>query len=595
MLINGGAAVTNEASVVVEMNAVDALSPVTEMRLSFDGTNWLPWTTYAASVGATLTHTDTLNTIWAQFKDGAGNASSTYSDSIFMDATGPTGSISIEGGAAYTGARAVTISSTATDAISGVASMRLRDEGGAWGAWLTYATSSTWTLPAGDGAKRVEAQFRDGSGNPSAVVSATITLDTTPPDALVAVAGGAVAVNHADVDVALVATDAGSGVAEFRLRNDDGDWTDWASARASEPVTLTGGDGLHRVYAQFKDGVGNLSAETYDDVLLDLTAPAGSLAVQGGRPLVLPWQDVVCEPAADDGAGGSGVTAVQFSTDAGASWTPPAPMAPEFALARPDAEDAPVTVLARWRDLAGNVSEPASATAYVVAAPVQGLAYAKSLRGALPAGADIDAYSVELVAGDVLSVRVSAKPAAKRGDFSAELDLFTPSHEQAVDGRWPAGSGKPGIAKFAAPATGTYVVVVRASGADAAAGGTYTLVTKIKRPKSTLRLSGFAQVVQIGATPTASLVFPAAEGESVSGSVKILVPTSFQIVSPDGRIDVFFLLPTHGVAHFKRPLTGGTGDFELRAAAFAAVPYSLTIKPPKPAARADEVPPAGGR
>jgi hypothetical protein len=195
----------------------------------------------------------------------------------------------------------------------------------------------------------------------------------------------------------------------------------------------------------------------------------------------------------------------------------------------------------------------------------------------------------------VLSVRASAKSAAKRGDFSAELDLFTPSHEQAVDGRWPAGARKPGIAKFVAPATGTYVVVVRASGADAAAGGTYTLVTKIKRPKSTLRLSGSAQVVPTGATPTASLVFPAAEGESVSGSVKILVPTSFQMVSHDGRIDAFFLLPTHGIAHFKRPLTGGTGNFELRAAAFVAVPYSLTVRPPRVTVRADEVPPAGGR
>jgi hypothetical protein len=595
VLINGGAAVTNEAIVVVEMNAVDALSPVTEMRLSFDGTNWLPWTSYAASIGVTLTHIDTINTISAQFRDGAGNASSTYSDSIFMDATGPTGSISIEGGAAYTGARAVTISSTASDAISGVAAMRLRDEGGAWSAWLTYATTETWTLPAGDGAKRVDAQFRDGSGNPSDIVSATITLDTTPPSAFLAVAGGVAAVNHADVSVALAATDAASGVAEFRLRSDGGEWTAWASARASEPFTLEGGEGVRRVYAQFRDAVGNVSAEAFDDVLLDLTPPLGSLALQGGRALVLPWEDVIGQPSADDGPGGSGVASVEFSTDAGSTWTAPAAMAAEFGLARPVAEDAQVTVLARWRDGAGNFSEPASATAYVVAAPVQGIGHAKSLRGVLAAGGDVDAYSVELVAGDALSVRVSAKSAAKAGDFSAEVGLFSPSHEQVVDGRWPAAARKPGIAKYVAPVTGTYVLVVTASGGDAAAGGGYTLVTKIARPKASLHLHGTAQIAQVGQTPTASVVFPAAEGESVSGSVRLLVPTSFQLVSPDGRIDAFFLRPSHGTARFTRPLTGGTGDFELRAASFVAIPYSLTLRPPKLAARENEVPPAGGR
>jgi serine protease AprX len=595
VVINGGATVTNQQSVVVEMNAVDAVSPVTGLRLSFDGTTWLPWTSYAPSIGLTLQFADSVNTVYLQFRDGAGNVSATYSDSIFMDASGPVASIAIDGGAAFTGSRRVTISSSATDVSSGVTAMRLRDEGAEWGDWQSYSAATQWDLPGSDGAKRVEAQFRDGSGNVSALVYATIRFDTTPPSAYIAVAGGVPAVNHVDVGVALAASDGGSGVAEFRIRNEGGAWTPWASARASEQFALDGEDGVKRVYAQFRDAVGNLSAEVYDDVLLDVTPPAGTLALNGGRGFVLPWEEIVAEPLADDGPEGSGVSTVEFSSDAGATWTATVAIAPQIAIPGPGVADAPVEVLARWRDVAGNVSESASSSAYVVADAVQGLGAARSLRGALAAGGDVDAYSVELVAGDTLSVRVAAKPGSASHDFSAEVDLYDPSRAQAVLGRWPASARRPGIAKYVAPATGTYVLVVRAAGDDAAAGGGYTLTTKIARTRAALRVRGTAPITYVGETPTASVVFAAADGESLSGTVRIPVPTSFQVVSPDGRIDGFILRPYHGKARFSRPLTGGTGDFELRCATIVPVRYALRVRAGKRAARATEIPPAGGR
>ena len=58
--------------------------------------------------------------------------------------------------------------------------MRVRDEGSAWGEWQPYVAESTWQLPAGDGAKTVEAQYRDGDRSPVAL-SDSIQVDTVRP------------------------------------------------------------------------------------------------------------------------------------------------------------------------------------------------------------------------------------------------------------------------------------------------------------------------------------------------------------------------------------------------------------------------------
>jgi hypothetical protein len=43
--------------------------------------------------------------------------------------------------------------------------MRLRNQGGAWSADLTYAPTSPWSLSPGDGLKTVEVLFADAAGN----------------------------------------------------------------------------------------------------------------------------------------------------------------------------------------------------------------------------------------------------------------------------------------------------------------------------------------------------------------------------------------------------------------------------------------------
>ena len=104
-----------------------------------------------------------------------------------LDITPPTGTVSINGGAAYTNNAVVALALASGDgAGSGVAEMQFSDDNALWSGWEPAGGTKGWTLPAGDGAKTVYVQFRDASGNVStAEISDGITLDTDVQDGMV--------------------------------------------------------------------------------------------------------------------------------------------------------------------------------------------------------------------------------------------------------------------------------------------------------------------------------------------------------------------------------------------------------------------------
>ena len=106
-------------------------------------------------------------------------------DIEWTDSAAPSGTVTVAGGAAVTRTTAVTLNLTATDPApgAGVTQMRFSNDGKSFSAYQPYAATAAWTLATGDGTKTVYAQFKDGIGNESPVVSDTITLDTTGPSA----------------------------------------------------------------------------------------------------------------------------------------------------------------------------------------------------------------------------------------------------------------------------------------------------------------------------------------------------------------------------------------------------------------------------
>jgi hypothetical protein len=111
-----------------------------------------------------------------QYQDAAGNASESYTGTIVVDTTAPTGSITINSGAPYTSSTSVTLELSAQDAGSGVFQMRISNDGTNWSDWEPYATSKAWTLTSGDGTKTVNVQYQDNAGNVSGSYTATIIL-----------------------------------------------------------------------------------------------------------------------------------------------------------------------------------------------------------------------------------------------------------------------------------------------------------------------------------------------------------------------------------------------------------------------------------
>ena len=100
---------------------------------------------------------------------------------VQADTTPPTGTMSINSAATYATTTAVTLTLSAADNSGTVSQMQCSNDNVTYSTPEAYATTKSWTLTAGDGAKTVYVKFKDPAGNWSAAVSDSITLDATPP------------------------------------------------------------------------------------------------------------------------------------------------------------------------------------------------------------------------------------------------------------------------------------------------------------------------------------------------------------------------------------------------------------------------------
>jgi chitodextrinase len=142
----------------------------------------ISWTTTTASNGA--------HALSARARDAAGNTALATPVNVTVDNQAPTGSVVINGGAAATDSRTVTLTLAATDNAGAVSQMRFSNSTTGFSAAEAYATSKTWTLSSGTGTKTVYVQFRDVVGNWSGSFTDTIVIDTTTPTISAVAASG---------------------------------------------------------------------------------------------------------------------------------------------------------------------------------------------------------------------------------------------------------------------------------------------------------------------------------------------------------------------------------------------------------------------
>lgn len=100
---------------------------------------------------------------------------------LFVDASAPNGWVNIDGNAYLTPDTSVVLSLGATDTHTGIVDMRVAVDGTLdTEPWEPFTASRPVTLPAGQGTKTVQVQFRNGALMPSPVYTDTIELYAGP-------------------------------------------------------------------------------------------------------------------------------------------------------------------------------------------------------------------------------------------------------------------------------------------------------------------------------------------------------------------------------------------------------------------------------
>jgi hypothetical protein len=310
--------------------ATDALSGIASYvyRTSTDaGASWSP-----TAAGASLTASaegETLVSFAAV--DAAGNVSDWSPDAtVRIDRTIPS-TPSVSGGSLiWANAPSLTVSASgSSDALSGLAGYESETSSDGGTTW-SGSTSGNSVLISAEGQTIVQFRSLDNAGNSSAWIPAaanagsTARLDRTAPSAPTATTGSSAAWKSV-ASVLLTptgATDALSGIANYRFQTSTDAGASWSPAASGATLTISA-EGETLVQSATVDNAGNVSAwSPTATVRIDRTLPSDP-TVSGGS---LSWTNaasVTITASASSDSGGSGLSGYQSrtSTNGGTTWS----------------------------------------------------------------------------------------------------------------------------------------------------------------------------------------------------------------------------------------------------------------------------------
>jgi len=235
----------------------------------------------------------------------------------------------------------VSVSLSASDNRSGVAATEYSLDGTNW----TPYTSSV--LISDEGTTTVSYGSTDRAGNHETVKSVTVKIDKTKPTTSASVEpaapNGANDWYTSNATISLSSADNTSGIATTEYSIDGG--TTWLLYTNSFSIT---NEGVTTVKYHSTDNAGNVETAKNITVQIDKTAPTTSASINPAAPNgANGWytKDVAVNLSATDNS--SGVVAVEYSIDDGASWLP---YADGFSISN----EGVTTVKYRSTDSAGN-------------------------------------------------------------------------------------------------------------------------------------------------------------------------------------------------------------------------------------------------
>jgi fibronectin type 3 domain-containing protein len=185
-----------------------------------------------------------------------------------------------------------------------------------------------------------------------------VKLDKTAPTGSLQINEGARATPSTSVTLSITSTDATSGIYQVRFSN-DGVWDveQWQTPKSIETWILDSEDGAKTVYCEIRDNAGLVSVSYSDTIILDTSAPEGSMQINDGTAY-LNTTAVQLHLSATDA--GSGVVQMRFSND-NATWSAWEHYTTSKSWNLQEG-DGPKSVTVQYRDDAGTVSSYSDST-----------------------------------------------------------------------------------------------------------------------------------------------------------------------------------------------------------------------------------------
>jgi glucose/arabinose dehydrogenase/chitodextrinase len=377
-VINGGAAATNSTSVTLALSATDAVTSVTQMRFSNNGTSFSAAETFAPTKAWTLSTGAGTKTVYVQFKDAAGNWSTAVTDTIILDTTAPT--ISGQTATNITGSTAQ-ITWTTNEAATSRVEYGLTTSYGSTTALdptLVTAHGVALTALAPNTTFNYRVRSIDAAGNERIGTNATFTtaatLDTMPPTTPIGLT--ATAVSSTTINLSWTAsTDnvAVTGYQVFRNGTQVGTsptntFSDTGlSPSTSYSYTVRAVDAALNSSGQSLPASATTLAPDTTLPTVTITAPTGSAPLSG---------TVTISATASDNVGVSGVTFLVDNVVVGGGEDTTSPYSVLWDSTT--ALNGVHTIIARARDTSGNLGDslPVSVTVSNTQAPGLVAAYA---------------------------------------------------------------------------------------------------------------------------------------------------------------------------------------------------------------------------
>lgn len=291
LIINSGNPYTKSTSVTLYPSASDTGgSGLNQMRFSNDNSTWSSWVSYSTSGYIwTLIAGSGSRTVYVQYNDNEGNISSSYSDSIILDTTAPTVTITASTSDIST-ASIVTYTMQFSEIVTGFTTGDITVTNGTKGTF-TAVDGDTYTLVVTNSVSCIQTvsiaagTCTDAAGNGNAAGSKAIKIDRTAPTGSLSINAGSTYTSSTSVRLYASASDTvnGSGVYQMRFRNSDNPtWSSWITYSTSGYAwTLTAGTGSRTVYVQYRDRLYNSSSLYLDSIIVTAAPVVTTGAVTG--------------------------------------------------------------------------------------------------------------------------------------------------------------------------------------------------------------------------------------------------------------------------------------------------------------------------